>query len=73
MDAEVLKLHAHIDQTRSHMRETLRQMPTPEVTALIKVCAGARFDELDEKERLLVGLLAVTCIFELRLNPPEEC
>ena len=72
MDAEVLKLLAHIDQTRSGLRETLAQTPTPEIAALVKRCAAGRLNELDDRERLLVGMLAATCIFDLRLNQPEE-
>jgi hypothetical protein len=72
MDREVLKLLAHIDQTRSEVREALSQMTTLEVAALIKACAAARFDDLDDKARLLVGLLAITCIFDLKANLPDE-
>lgn len=72
MDGEVLRMLAHIDQTRSELRETLAGIPTAQIAALIKTCAAARFDELDEKHRLLVGLLAVACIFDLRLNTSDD-
>jgi hypothetical protein len=73
MDREVQRLQAHLDQTRSELREALSQMTTPQVAALIKACASARFDDLDDKERLLVGLLlAVTCIFDLKADSLDE-
>jgi hypothetical protein len=72
MDREVQRLLAHLDQTRSEVREALTQMTTPQVATLIKACAGARFDDLDDKQRLLVGLLAITCIFDLKADSLDE-
>ncbi len=65
MDAEVLRFLAHIDQTRSRMRDALVELDRPAQVALIKTCARGALNELDECERRLVGMLAVVAIFDL--------
>ena len=72
MDNEVMKLLAHLDQTRSEMRDIVKGLANDQAVALIKTCAGGRLDELDEGNRLLVGMLAVVCLFDLRQQKPEE-
>lgn len=70
MDEEIIRMRAHIDQTRAGVERTLRSMPPADVASLVKACAGARFDEMNERVRLLVGLLAVVAVFQLLEEGP---
>jgi hypothetical protein len=52
------------------VRRALAELGDDGVIALVKSCSGNRIDELDERTRLLVGLLAVVAIFHL--NETED-
>jgi hypothetical protein len=65
MDAEVLRLMAHIDQTRSQMREALTEIGADNLPRLVKTCARGALTEFDEREQLLVGMLAIVAAFDL--------
>jgi hypothetical protein len=65
MDEEVLRLKAHVDQTRSEMRGIVTRMDPDETAEVIKTCARGELADLDERLQLLVGLLAVVAIFDL--------
>jgi hypothetical protein len=71
MDAEVLRLRAHIDQTRSTMRDMVRTFLEEEaLDQIIKTCAQGRLDEFDERLRLFIGMLAIVAIFNLLETAP---
>ena len=72
MDREVLKLKAHIDQTDADLRSIVSEMPTTQLTPLIKQCAAGRLAEMDERTALLVGLLAAMKIFDIRERARSE-
>ena len=65
MNDEVLRLMAHIDQTRSEVRTLLNDLDTAALTSVIKSCARNDFDNLDDATRLLIGMLAIVSIFDL--------
>jgi hypothetical protein len=65
MDKEMLRLRAHVDQARSEMREMVVNLGSEDLPRLIKTCAAGRLEGLDEREQLMVGMLAVVAIFNL--------
>lgn len=72
MDKEVLRLLAHLDQTRAQLRDVLAEMPDLEVARLIKTCAAAKLQDMDAPTAQLVGLLAVVAIIDLGQPPTTE-
>jgi len=72
MDAELARLQAHVDQTRSVMRGMVQNLPPADLARFIHVAASGQFDALDERERLLIGMLAVTAIFDFVENWPDD-
>ena len=65
MDRDVMRLLAHMDQTREEVRSIVRGMPAEERARLIKACAAGRLCDLDEQTALLVGMLSVVAIVDL--------
>jgi hypothetical protein len=66
MDRDVLKLTAHIDQTRADVRAALAQMESGERVELFRACATGRLTGMDEPTTLLVGILASLAIYDIR-------
>ena len=56
MDRDVMRLLAHVDQTREEMRSIVRGMPSEQKAMLIKTCAAGSLCGFDEKDRLLSAL-----------------
>jgi hypothetical protein len=65
MDREVLKLMAHIDQTRAELRTALDRMEPDDQIELFRDCATGRLADMDEREHLMVGMLAAMAIHDL--------
>jgi hypothetical protein len=66
MDRDVLRLLAHIDQTRADVRAAVEAMGSDELVELFRACATGRLAGMDEPATLLVGLLAALAIFDIR-------
>lgn len=71
MDKELLRYRAHLDQTRANVRSALRDIPPDQLAAMVRTCAKGDLSGFDEREQLLVGLLAIVSIFDL-IEPPSE-
>lgn len=65
MDREVLKMIAHIDQTRATVSGAIERMDADDLIELFRDCAAGRLDSLDEPARQLAGLLAAMAIYDL--------
>jgi hypothetical protein len=72
MDSDVMRLLAHMDQTREEMRSIVRGMPTEQRARLIKTCAAGHLCDFDEQTALLVGMLAVVAIVDLGAGSPAS-
>jgi len=68
MDREVLKLMAHMDQTRSTVRSAIKGMAPEDLVELFRDCTAGRLAAMDERCQLLVGLLAAIAIHDLCQN-----
>jgi hypothetical protein len=64
MDREMLKLMAHIDQTRAELRTAIETMPPDDLIQLFRDCAG-RWADMDEPTMLRVGMLAAMAIYDI--------
>ena len=62
---EILKHMAHVDQTRAHLREVIKQIPRSDLVEIIRTAASGKLSEFDERTALLVGMLAVIAIHML--------
>ncbi|MEZ6193734.1 MAG: hypothetical protein R3C45_21030 [Phycisphaerales bacterium] len=62
---EILKHLAHVDQTRAHLREVIKQIPRSDLVEIIRTAASGKLDAFDERTALLVGMLAVIAIHML--------
>ena len=74
MDRELLRLLAHIDQTRADVRTALEGMARDDLVGLFRACTGGRLAGMDEPTVLLVGMLAALAICDIRRsrdNPDE--
>ena len=58
MDREVLKLMAHIDQTRVETPSAIEKTAPDDLVELFRNCTGGRLAGMDEPEQQLVGMLA---------------
>jgi hypothetical protein len=56
---------AHVDQTRAHLREVIKQIPRSDLVEIIRTAASGKLSEFDERTALLVGMLAVIAIHML--------
>jgi hypothetical protein len=65
MDREVLKLMAHIDQTRADVRTALERMEPDNLIELFRDCTGGRLAGMDEPIQQLVGMLAAMAIYDI--------
>jgi hypothetical protein len=65
MDREVLKLMAHIDQTRADVRTAIERMPPDDLVQLFRDCTGGRLAGMDEPVQQLVGMLAAMAIYDI--------
>jgi hypothetical protein len=72
MDREVLKLMAHIDQTRAEVRTALDRMDPDDQIELFRDCAGGRLAGMDERLQQLVGMLAAMAICDIWQNREED-
>ncbi len=64
MNKDMMKLMAHIDQSRSEMRDIMKGMSVEEKTELIQQCASGQLSDLDDRVQLMVGVLALITVFE---------
>lgn len=71
MDREVLKLMAHLDQTRADVRVTLEGMDPDNLIELFRDCMASRLAGMDEPEQQLVGMLAALAIYDLCQSQDE--
>lgn len=62
---EILKHLAHVDQTRAHLREVVKDIPRVDLVEIIRTAASGKLSEFDERTALLVGMLAVIAIHML--------
>ncbi len=62
---EILKHLAHVDQTRAHLREVVKDIPHGDLAQIIRTAASGKLEEFDERTALLVGMLAVVAIYML--------
>lgn len=65
MDREVLKLMAHIDQTRAEVHSAVENMPPDDLVELFRDCAAGRLAGMDHKTLVLVGMLAAMAIYDI--------
>ena len=65
MDREVLKLMAHIDQTRAEVRSALDSMDPDDQIELFRDCTRGRLAGMDESVQQLVGMLAAMAICDI--------
>ena len=72
MDREVVKLRAHLDQTRAEIRSAVENMDSYDVVELFRDCATGHLTDMDEPALLLVGMLAALAIHDIWQNQPEE-
>lgn len=72
MDREVLKLMAHIDQTRAELRSALEAMPPDDLVDLFRACATGRLAGMDEATMLRVGMLATMAIHDICQSREDE-
>jgi hypothetical protein len=72
MDPEVLKLMAHIDQTRAELRTAIETMPPDDLIQLFRDCATGRWAGMDEATMARVGLLAAMTIYDICQSRVEE-
>lgn len=72
MDREVLKLMAHIDQTRADVRATLERMVADDLVELFRDCTGGRLAGMDEPDQQLVGMLAAMAIYDICQSRDED-
>jgi hypothetical protein len=72
MDHEVLKLIAHIDQTRAELRTALDEMDRDDQGQFFRACATGRLADMDEREQLFVGLLAAMAIHDFWQSKKKE-
>ncbi len=72
MDREVLKLMAHIDQTRAELRSAVENMPADDLVELFRDCATGRLAGMDEQTMLRVGMLAAMAIHDICQSRVEQ-
>lgn len=72
MDREVLKLMAHIDQTRAEVRSALDSMDPDDLVELFRDCTGGRPAGMDGPVQQLVGMLAAMAICDICQSSNEE-
>jgi len=72
MDREVLRLMAHIDQTRAEVRSAVENMPPDDLVELFRDCAAGRLAGMDEQTLLLVGMLAAMAIYDICQTKSDE-
>jgi hypothetical protein len=72
MDPEVLRLMAHIDQTRAELRAAVEAMPADDLINLFRDCTTGRLAGMDEPTMLRVGLLAAMAIHDICQSRIEE-
>jgi lysyl-tRNA synthetase class I len=72
MDREVLKLMAHIDQTRTEVRTALDRMDPDDQIELFRDCAAGRLGGMDERVQQLVGMLAAMTICAIWQSREDE-
>jgi hypothetical protein len=72
MDREVLKLMAHIDQTRGDLRTALERMAPDDLVELFRDCTGGRLAGMDERVQQLVGMLAAMTICDIWQSREED-
>jgi hypothetical protein len=65
MDPEVLRLMAHIDQTRAELKAAVLAMPPDDLINLFRDCATGRLAGMDEPTLLRVGMLAAMAIYDI--------
>jgi hypothetical protein len=70
IDLQVARWKAQADQLRSTVRHALLELGPGPVTELIRTCAVAHPDQLDERMRQLVGWLAIVAVVDLFDAPP---
>jgi predicted RNA-binding Zn-ribbon protein involved in translation (DUF1610 family) len=72
MDREVLKLMAHIDQTRADVRTAIERLPSDDLVELFRDCARGCLVSMDEPLQQLVGMLAAMAIYDFCLSHEVE-
>lgn len=72
MDPRVQKLIAHLDQSRSTLREAVEALDTDDVVHLFKDCMSGNIKEFDEAISQMVGMLAAIAIYDLRQVIPDD-
>jgi hypothetical protein len=65
MDREVLRMMAHIDQTRAEVRSAVEKMPPDDLVELFRDCAAGRLADMDDQTLVLVGMLAAMAIYDI--------
>jgi hypothetical protein len=65
MDREVLRLMAHVDQTRAELRTALQRMDVDELVELFRDCTTGSLADMDESVQQLVGMLAAMAIYDI--------
>jgi hypothetical protein len=74
MDREVLKLMAHIDQTRAEVRTAIERMPPDDLVQLFRDCTAGRLASyaMDGETMQLVGMLAAMAIYDICQSREDE-
>jgi hypothetical protein len=72
MDRKVLKLMAHIDQTRAELRTAIETMPPNDLIQLFRDCATGRLADMEEPTLLRIGMLAAMTIYDICQTRADE-